>query len=269
MLEDAEEKGFDDIVSWNKDGDGFTVHNKDRFTKEIVPIYFNQTRYKSFQRQLSLYGFERSTTGSNKGLRHHEKLRRGFKHLCRQMKPVGYKPRGQEKAKDKRESDSTCGTATECNGSHASTSSTSMNLPLPGQGIPTVISSESIYKENPITPPTLPSEGMVNPLSTTNNARSGVHEITERLITTDYIAIFEGMPFYLMTTIPSEVQNDASSSANVPPTTSNQYGVEDGQMQKAWEIGFAVARTMTDQPVSFAPTPEISVTETISYQTLQ
>jgi hypothetical protein len=26
---------------------------------------------------------------------------------------------------------------------------------------------------------------------------------------------------------------------------------------------------MTDQPVSFAPTPEISVTETISYQTLQ
>ena len=132
-----------------------------------------------------------------------------------------------------------------------------MNIPLSGQGIPTVISSESIYKENPLPSPTLvtaANEGFVNPLST--NARSCVHEITERLITTDYIAIFEGMPFYLMTTIPTEVQSDSSSSANLPPITSN-YGVGDGQMQKAWEIGFAVARTMTEQPTSFSPTPEI------------
>lgn len=59
----------------------------------IVPHYFNLTKYKSFQRQLSLYGFQRVTVGQNKGLRYHDKLRKGELELVRQMKPVGYKPR--------------------------------------------------------------------------------------------------------------------------------------------------------------------------------
>ena len=103
MLEDAAEQGFDDVVSWNSSGNGFMVHNKDKFTKEIIPLYFNQTKYKSFQRQLSLYGFERITSGKDKGLRHHEKLQRGNRQLCREMKPIGYKPRGTE-AKEKQPS---------------------------------------------------------------------------------------------------------------------------------------------------------------------
>eukprot|EP00533_Pseudo-nitzschia_delicatissima_P015168 CAMPEP_0197261970 /NCGR_PEP_ID=MMETSP1432-20130617/256_1 /TAXON_ID=44447 /ORGANISM="Pseudo-nitzschia delicatissima, Strain UNC1205" /LENGTH=460 /DNA_ID=CAMNT_0042726267 /DNA_START=48 /DNA_END=1430 /DNA_ORIENTATION=- len=93
MLENAEKKGFSNIVSWNENGTGFMVHDKDHFTKEIVPHYFNLTKYKSFQRQLSLYGFQRVTVGPNKGLRYHEKLRKGELALVRQMKPVGYKPR--------------------------------------------------------------------------------------------------------------------------------------------------------------------------------
>jgi hypothetical protein len=93
MLENAENKQFSHIVSWNETGTGFMVHDKDHFTKEIVPHYFNLTKYKSFQRQLSLYGFQRVTVGSNKGLRYHEKLRKGEIELVRQMKPVGYKPR--------------------------------------------------------------------------------------------------------------------------------------------------------------------------------
>jgi len=93
MLENAEIQKFDNIVSWNEAGTGFMVHDKDNFTKEIVPHYFNLTKYKSFQRQLSLYGFQRVTVGPNKGLRYHEKLRKGKIELVRQMKPVGYKPR--------------------------------------------------------------------------------------------------------------------------------------------------------------------------------
>jgi len=93
MLENAEKKQFSHIVSWNETGTGFMVHDKDHFTKEIVPHYFNLTKYKSFQRQLSLYGFQRVTVGPNKGLRYHEKLRKGELELVRQMKPVGYKPR--------------------------------------------------------------------------------------------------------------------------------------------------------------------------------
>lgn len=93
MLEDADKRGFDHIVSWDADGSGFMVHNKDLFTNQIIPLYFNQTKYKSFQRQLSLYGFQRITGGKTKGLRYHDKLRRGCRSLCREMKPVGYKPR--------------------------------------------------------------------------------------------------------------------------------------------------------------------------------
>jgi hypothetical protein len=93
MLENAGRQKFDHIVSWNDVGTGFMVHDKDHFTKEIVPHYFNLTKYKSFQRQLSLYGFQRVTVGPNKGLRYHEKLRKGELELVRQMKPVGYKPR--------------------------------------------------------------------------------------------------------------------------------------------------------------------------------
>eukprot|EP00536_Pseudo-nitzschia_multiseries_P011832 jgi/Psemu1/94748/gw1.425.1.1 len=77
MLEDADSKNFSHIVSWNPSGDGFMVHDKDQFTREIVPRYFALTKYKSFQRQLSLYGFQRVTVGPNKGLRFIEKLRRG------------------------------------------------------------------------------------------------------------------------------------------------------------------------------------------------
>jgi hypothetical protein len=52
MLENAEKKQFSHIVSWNSAGTGFMVHDKDHFTKEIVPHYFNLTKYKSFQRQV-------------------------------------------------------------------------------------------------------------------------------------------------------------------------------------------------------------------------
>jgi len=93
MLQDADARNFSQIVSWNATGDGFMVHDKDHFTAEIVPRYFNLTKYKSFQRQLSLYGFQRVTVGPNKGLRYHEKLKKGEVDLVRQMKPVGYKPR--------------------------------------------------------------------------------------------------------------------------------------------------------------------------------
>lgn len=100
MLDEADPKGFAHIVSWNSKGSGFMVYNKDQFTKLIVPHYFNQTKYKSFQRQLSLYGFQRVTGGHDKGLRYHEKLRRGERDLVRQMKPVGYRPRGTGKISD-------------------------------------------------------------------------------------------------------------------------------------------------------------------------
>lgn len=64
------------------------VHDTAAFLKHVIPQYFNQTKYKSFQRQLSLYGFTRVATGRRKGLCLHEKLLRGQRGLCRSMKPI-------------------------------------------------------------------------------------------------------------------------------------------------------------------------------------
>ena len=38
------------IISWIPGTDMFRVHNKVKFTEEILPAYFNATKYKSFQR---------------------------------------------------------------------------------------------------------------------------------------------------------------------------------------------------------------------------
>ena len=51
MLEDADNDGFSNIVSWQAGDKSFKVHSADRFANEIMPRYFNQTKFKSFQRQ--------------------------------------------------------------------------------------------------------------------------------------------------------------------------------------------------------------------------
>jgi hypothetical protein len=49
MLEDATKQGFDSDVSWVNDGMAFKIHNRENFAKQILPRYFSQTQYKSFQ----------------------------------------------------------------------------------------------------------------------------------------------------------------------------------------------------------------------------
>jgi hypothetical protein len=56
MLERAESLGLDWIVSWLPDGKSFKVHDAQRFESSLMGQFFNQTRYKSFQRQLNLWG---------------------------------------------------------------------------------------------------------------------------------------------------------------------------------------------------------------------
>jgi hypothetical protein len=51
MLTAAHKDGRDDIVSWLPDGEAFKVHNVVDFVSDILPSFFKQTKYKSFQRQ--------------------------------------------------------------------------------------------------------------------------------------------------------------------------------------------------------------------------
>lgn len=63
MLEESESQGYEEIVSWLSDGKGFQVHDVEKFVAVILPLYFgNQTHFRSFQRQLNFYLFERCKT---------------------------------------------------------------------------------------------------------------------------------------------------------------------------------------------------------------
>jgi hypothetical protein len=82
LLEEAEEKGFQDLICWQSGGKSFKVLNSRHFAKTIMPKYFKQTKFKSFQRQLNIYGFQRIHHGPNKGGYAHDCLIQGIPELC-------------------------------------------------------------------------------------------------------------------------------------------------------------------------------------------
>jgi hypothetical protein len=88
MLENAERDGYSHIISWMPDGKSFKIHvdgsldeEDEKAIVEILKRTFNQTRFKSFLRQLQLYGFERTYKGPNRGVCKHEMLIRGRRDL--------------------------------------------------------------------------------------------------------------------------------------------------------------------------------------------
>ena len=50
VLDESERHGFDDVISWQGDK-AFAVHKPRKFEESIMKEYFNQTQYRSFQRQ--------------------------------------------------------------------------------------------------------------------------------------------------------------------------------------------------------------------------
>ena len=67
LLENANAAGYADVISWYEDGASFRIHT--RCETEIVPIL--KQRYKSFLRQLQMYGFKRQNKGSLQGIYRH------------------------------------------------------------------------------------------------------------------------------------------------------------------------------------------------------
>ena len=56
MLDQTEDEGLDSVVSWLSHGRAFKIHKPKMFALSIMPKFFNQSKYTSFQRQLNLYG---------------------------------------------------------------------------------------------------------------------------------------------------------------------------------------------------------------------
>lgn len=98
MLEDATENKFKDIVSWlPNDVNFFKIHQPKLFAERIMPLYFpKQNRYKSFLRQLNLYGFHRTATKNGfeavQGSYNHPLFVRGNLGLCLQMERTQGQP---------------------------------------------------------------------------------------------------------------------------------------------------------------------------------
>lgn len=77
ILEEYDDRGYSDIVSWQDHGRSFRVIDVDCFVSQVMHRFFKQTKFRSFQRQLSLYGFNRIINkGKDFGYYYHENFRR-------------------------------------------------------------------------------------------------------------------------------------------------------------------------------------------------
>jgi HSF-type DNA-binding len=91
LLLEVEHAGRADVISFVLGGQAFVIHKPDKFFKEIVPLYFRQSRLSSFKRQLNLYGFELINTGPARGGYYHELFLKDSPESCRRMRRVAVK----------------------------------------------------------------------------------------------------------------------------------------------------------------------------------
>jgi hypothetical protein len=85
MLAVAKQEGKESIVSWQPHGRAFRVHNRELFSTMIMPRFFKQTKYKSFQRQLHLWDFKRIAQGEDGGAYFHQYFLLGQPDQCKLM----------------------------------------------------------------------------------------------------------------------------------------------------------------------------------------
>jgi hypothetical protein len=74
------------------------VHDQKKFASEVMAKYFRQTKFASFQRQLNLYGFNRLTSGRDKGGYYNDLFLRGKRFLCHRIQRIKIKGTGVRKA---------------------------------------------------------------------------------------------------------------------------------------------------------------------------
>ena len=92
MMQFVEDNGLESIISWELNGYGLQINNPDRLV-EILPLFFGQTKYRSFRRQLNMWHFHRILEGPNKGIFIHPYFVKHDKSLCAQMsRQLSFKP---------------------------------------------------------------------------------------------------------------------------------------------------------------------------------
>jgi len=106
LLDEAEKNNrqWASIISWTPSGRAFKIHKPKEFAALVMPRYFDQTKYRSFQRQLYIYGFDRirkskTTSDEEAGAYSHKLLVRGSAELCLDMTRTKIKGTGMSNAK--------------------------------------------------------------------------------------------------------------------------------------------------------------------------
>lgn len=61
VLDEAEKRGFSDVISW-QGNKAFMIHKPKKFQDSIMSEYFNQTEYKSFQKQRKFHFLSEATS---------------------------------------------------------------------------------------------------------------------------------------------------------------------------------------------------------------
>lgn len=79
------------IMSWQRDGKSFAIHDQSEFQNDILPLYFETSRWKSFQKQLNIYGFQQ--VDRRKKIYHHKHFIKGDPHSMQLMKREKIWPR--------------------------------------------------------------------------------------------------------------------------------------------------------------------------------
>jgi len=96
-MEVLDQPNLEHIICWMPHGRAFIVNSPQSFVKEVLPLFFKQSKFMSFTRQLNLWGFKRLTRGMDNGAYYHPLFLRGRPLLCMKMKRQKVKVNGSVK----------------------------------------------------------------------------------------------------------------------------------------------------------------------------
>jgi len=86
LMEVVSNESHSDIISWLSHGRGFMIYKTKEFVDNVMPKYFKQTKFPSFTRKLSRWGFHRVQRGPEVGVYYHDLFKRDAPRLCLQIR---------------------------------------------------------------------------------------------------------------------------------------------------------------------------------------
>lgn len=97
LLSEAEQRGVNDIITWDTSGTKFIIHKPKELEAKILKTFFNQSKIASFKRQLNAYGFKRISIpeiqeSSKAMIFSHESFTRDDPSSCQRITRTNYSP---------------------------------------------------------------------------------------------------------------------------------------------------------------------------------